>query len=148
MCMVLVAWFCCLCYYIRPLQQRAWMLIETAGSHTTWCDLSMLKEGSCFCRKFNSIFQISRAATGSNVNSLLNISISRGHVSQHTGFLDDLSVEFCVPPLDKAGELSYPGVIGILLITSHSLYARMENDPKGQRNSWHLPPSLTSNPTN
>ena len=103
-------------------------------SHTTWCDLSMLKKDSCFCRYFNSVFEICRTATGSNVNSLLNIPISRRHVSQHTGFLDDLSIEFNIAPLNKAGKLSYPRVIRILLETSHSLYEHMENYPKGERN--------------
>lgn len=116
------------CSEICRLQTCSWY----REGHATWCDLSMLKEGVCFCRYFNSVFELCR--TRSSVSSLLNSPISRGRISEHTGFLDDLSIEFNVPPLDKAGELSYPRVIRILLEISHGLYERMENDPKGGRN--------------
>lgn len=55
-------------------------------------------------------------------------------MSQHTGFLDDLSIEINVPVPYKEDEFSYPRIIRTLLWTSHSLYECMENDPKAERN--------------
>ena len=139
------------CSEICSLQTRSWYRKGLLLGVTWACSL---KEGGCFCRYFNSVFEICGTATGSNVNILLNIPICRRHISQHTGFLGDLSTEFSVPPLDKAGEPSYPRVMRMLLETSHSLYERMEAcgassfSPKEKEIMWHHPSPPTSNPSN